>query len=419
MVLVGGKVIGNRFDKSFKLFDKFFGLRFNFSLLVYVSLLLLIFEGLISSCAKKTPAPSQVPEEKKKEIEDKKRAEKEEIVRKAEKLTFEEAKASIVADPYVIFGIGLRKEADGNLDEAERFYSYAIELKPNMSDAWVNLAEVKSKKGRVDEGIKVLEEAEKVLVGDPKIKSQIALLYMKKGDYKKAEEILKKASLEVGMKKEIEKTMGYLFMETGRYNLGLFVFEELSRKYPDDPENFFMKGEIYMRTNNFVDAVREFEKGLKLKRDKIIFLKLGISYFKLNAIDDAERAFKEAIAEDPNMWEAYLNLGLIYKRKGEFEKSEEMYKKALSFGKRPQILYNLANLYETMSSYYQMSTQKSLEYLRLAKNYLKEYSELVQDQAEKDAILKRIDKLEKAEKKAEEKLEKEIKKLEKGKEGKK
>jgi tetratricopeptide (TPR) repeat protein len=120
------------------------------------------------------------------------------------------------------------------------------------------------------------------------------------------------------------------------------------------------------------------------------------------------------------MWEAYLNLGLIYKRKGEFEKAEEMYKKALSFGKKPQILYNLANLYETMSSYYQMSTQKSLEYLRLAKNYLKEYSEFVQDNAEKDAILKRIDKLEKSEKKAEEKLEKEIKKLggEQGKEGK-
>lgn len=174
-----------------------------------------------------------------------------------------------------------------------------------------------------------------------------------------------------------------------------------------------------MKTNNFADAAREFEKGLKLKRDKVIFLKLGISYFKLNAIDDAERAFNEAISEDPNMWEAYLNLGLIYKRKGNFEKSEEMYKKALSFGKRPQILYNLANLYETMSSYYQMSTQKSLEYLRLAKNYLKEYSESVQDQTEKDAILKRIEKLEKAEKKAEERLEKEIKKLEKGKEGKK
>jgi hypothetical protein len=64
-----------------------------------------------------------------------------------------------------------------------------------------------------------------------------------------------------------------------------------------------------------------------------------------------------------------------------------------------------------------MSTQKFLEYLRLAKNYLKEYSEFVQDATEKDAILKRIDKLEKSEKKAEEKLEKEIKKLG-GKEGK-
>ncbi|MFZ8802842.1 MAG: tetratricopeptide repeat protein [Candidatus Calescibacterium sp.] len=383
---------------------KFFGLIFNFNFLTFISITLFLLSNF--SCAKKPP-PTIIEEK----IEDKKRAEKEEVIKKAEKLTFEEAKASIVADPYVMFGIGLRKEAEGNLDEAEKFYSYAIELKPNMVDAWVNLAEIKSKKGKIDDGLKVLEDAEKIVPADPKIKSAKALFYMRKGDYKKAEEILKKASSEVGMRKEIEKTMGYLFIETGRYNLGLFIFDELSKKYPDDPEIFFMKGEIYMRTKNFADAIREFEKGLKIKRDKVIFLKLGICYFKLNAIDDAERAFKEALAEDSNMWEAYLNLGLIYKRKGEFEKAEEMYKKALSFGKKPQILYNLANLYETMSSYYQMSTQKSLEYLRLAKNYLKEYSEFVQDATEKDAILKRIDKLEKAEKKAEEKLEKEIKKL--------
>jgi Putative Zn-dependent protease, contains TPR repeats len=397
---------------------KFFGLIFNFDFLTYISITLFVFLCFTSSCAKRPPAP--LPEEKKEEIGDRKRAEKEEIVKKAEKLTFEEAKASIVADPYVMFGIGLRKEAEGNLDEAEKFYSYAIELKPNMVDAWVNLAEIRSKKGKIDDGLKVLEDAEKIVPADPKIKSATALFYMRKGDYKRAEEILKKASSEVGMRKEIEKTMGYLFIETGRYNLALFIFDELSKKYPDDPENFFMKGEIYMRTKNFADAIREFEKGLKIKRDKVIFLKLGICYFKLNAIDDAEKAFKEALSEDSNMWEAYLNLGLIYKRKGEFEKAEEMYKKALSFGKKPQILYNLANLYETMSSYYQMSTQKSLEYLRLAKNYLKEYSEFVQDKTEKDAILKRIDKLEKSEKKAEEKLEKEIKKLggEQGKEGK-
>ncbi|MDT7907699.1 MAG: tetratricopeptide repeat protein [Candidatus Calescibacterium sp.] len=392
---------------------KFFGLIFNFDFLTFIFVTLFLLSNF--SCAKKPP-PTIIEEK----IEDIKRAEKEEVIKKAEKLTFEEAKASIVADPYVMFGIGLRKEAEGNLDEAEKFYSYAIELKPNMVDAWVNLAEIKSKKGKIDDGLKVLEDAEKIVPADPKIKSAKALFYMRKGDYKKAEEILKKASSEVGMRKEIEKTMGYLFIETGRYNLGLFIFDELSKKYPDDPENFFMKGEIYMRTKNFADAIREFEKGLKIKRDKVIFLKLGICYFKLNAIDDAEKAFKEALSEDSNMWEAYLNLGLIYKRKGEFEKAEEMYKKALSFGKRPQILYNLANLYETMSSYYQMSTQKSLEYLRLAKNYLKEYSEFVQDNAEKDAILKRIDKLEKSEKKAEEKLEKEIKKLggEQGKEGK-
>jgi tetratricopeptide (TPR) repeat protein len=397
--------------------DKFLLLNFNINFLTSISISLFVFLCFTFSCAKKPP----IPEEKKEKIEDKKRAEKEEVIKKAEKLTFEEAKASIVADPYVMFGIGLRKEAEGNIDEAEKFYSYAIELKPNMVDAWVNLAEIRSKKGKIDDGLKVLGEAEKIIPADPKIKSATALFYMRKGDYKKAEEILKKASSEVGMKKEIEKAMGYLFIETGRYNLGLFIFDELSKKYPDDPENFFMKGEIYMRTKNFADAIREFESGLKIKRDKVIFLKLGICYFKLNAIDDAEKALKEALAEDSNMWEVYLNLGLIYKRKGEFEKAEEMYKKALSFGKKPQILYNLANLYETMSSYYQMSTQKFLEYLRLAKNYLKEYSEFVQDETEKDAILKRIDKLEKAEKKAEEKLEKEIKKLggEKGKEEKK
>jgi len=383
----------------------------SFTHLIYLSFSAFLILYFAFSCAKK------VPEVEKKEIEKRKaKQEKEVIVEKAGELSFEQAKATLVPDPYVMFGIGLKKEESGNLDEAEKFYNYAIELKPNMVEAWINLAEVKKKKGDIKGRIDTLKRASEITPNDERIWSALAIAYTEIGETQKAEETLYNAVNKIGMKKEIAKSLGYTFLKSQRYPLALFVFSELEKKYKDDPEIYFVLGYIYMKTKNCPKAISYFEKGLSLKEDVSVLNNMGLCRFEMNDIDNAEKNFSRAIELSPDFWPAYVNLGRIYKRKGMFEKSEQMYRKALEIKKdNPDIIYNLANLYETMASYYRVSTEKSLEYIRLAKEELKKYMEVAKAE-EREFVEKRLNKLEKTEKELEEKLEKELKKLQKKKE---
>ncbi len=374
-------------------------------ILSYTFFTLLATAIIFASCAKKPPPQKEVGE-----IDEKKRREKEEIIAKAETLTFEQAKSTLVPDPYVMFGLGLKREEQKKFDDAEKFYSYTIELKPDFTQAWVNLAELKGKTGKYDEKIKILENAMKIIPRDPLIWASLASAYADIGNTEKAESKVKDAIKEIGMSKEIAKSLGYIFFKSERYSLALFVYQDLQAKYPDDPDPYFLAGEIYFKVGNCLKAIQHYSNGLKLKKDKIIMNNLGLCYFKLNAIDDAQKVFEEIISIDKEFLQAYVHLGIIYKRKGEFEKSAQMYKKALEIQQSPDILYNLANLYETMASYYRMAPQKAMEYINYAKSYLDEYSKSVADPKEKEFIEKRKQKLIKVEEDIQKKLEKELKK---------
>lgn len=363
----------------------------------------------VFSCARKAPekiTPTAA--------EERIRQEKMEIVRKAEKLGFEEAKAVVAPDPYIMFGLALRKEKGGDLEEASKFYSYAIELKPNMAEAWINLAEVRHKMGYPEEKIRILEEALRIVPDDPRTWAALAMAYAEFGNTKKAEEVVSNAINSVGMKKEVAQALGYTFFISKRYSLALFVFSELLSKHPDDPDMYFIIGDIYMKTKNPERAREYFERGVRLKQDEVALNKLGLCYFTLGAVDNAKEAFEKAISVNRNYWPAYVNLGLILKRKNDFENAEKMYLKALELNRdNPDIIYNLANLYETYASYTRANPQKSLENIGKAREFLAMYSQYVSDETERQAIQNRINKLRRSEDEMRRQLEREIKKLEK------
>lgn len=380
--------------------------------LKHILFFIALYHLILIGCAKKAPVKETRPltEEEKERL----MQEKMEVVKKAEKLKFEEAKANLVPDPYIMFGLALNKEKVGELEEASKFYSYAIELKPDMTDAWVNLAEVRWKMGYKEDRIKILEESLKIVPDDPKVWGALAIAYSDIGDNQKAEQVLKKAINSIGMKKEVAQSLGYVFFRSKRYSLALFVFSELLSKHPDDPQIYFIMGDIYMKIKNYLRAKELFERGLSIKEDKIIWNKLGLCNFEIGAIEDAKSAFEKAIAMDKDFWPAYMNLGLIYKRKSDFENSAKMYQKALELkGDNPDIIYNLANLYETYASYTRATPQKALENIEKAKEYLVMYVQYLESDQDRQSIQRRIDKLKKSEEEIKKQLEKEMKKLEK------
>jgi len=56
----------------------------------------------------------------------------------------------------------------------------------------------------------------------------------------------------------------------------------------------------------------------------------------------AEEEYKKAIRKDKKNYLAYFNLGNIYAQRGEYEKAERQYRKALELKEDPDVLNNLA-----------------------------------------------------------------------------
>lgn len=66
-------------------------------------------------------------------------------------------------------------------------------------------------------------------------------------------------------------------------------------------------------------------------------------------VDAAVRAYEQAIAADPALFDAYINLGRLLHEAGRFAKAEQVYRDAIkTSGSDPVLLYNLGVLLEDM-----------------------------------------------------------------------
>jgi len=60
-----------------------------------------------------------------------------------------------------------------------------------------------------------------------------------------------------------------------------------------------------------------------------VFTNLGLAYFKLQELDLAEQAFKQAITRDDNDAVAHNHLGILQRQKGQFKEAMNRYQRAI------------------------------------------------------------------------------------------
>jgi len=81
-----------------------------------------------------------------------------------------------------------------------------------------------------------------------------------------------------------------------------------------------------------------------------LYLLLGNCYQAVKLYDDANNNYQLAIKKDPKLIEAYNNLGVISKVKGDFETALKYFKEASALDtKRADILYNIGNVYKSLN----------------------------------------------------------------------
>jgi tetratricopeptide (TPR) repeat protein len=201
-----------------------------------------------------------------------------------------------------------------NLDKAVQFAEQSLAENPGNRQLKMVHADLIAEKGRLDEGVKTLQQMQKGDDDDLDILSAMVGIYQRAKRFDQAQSVLT-ASLQ---------------------------------RFPAESQLFFLQGALYEKQKKYDDAERAFRKALDLQKDDPAVLNYLGYMFAVRGIhlDEAETMVQKAVKSDPTNG-AYLDsLGWVYFKQNRLDLAEEYLKKAVIFvSTDPDIHDHLGDLY--------------------------------------------------------------------------
>jgi tetratricopeptide (TPR) repeat protein len=162
-----------------------------------------------------------------------------------------------------------------NFDEAAANFTKALELRPEDSGAYSDLAKSLLLQGRLDEAAQMTEKMA-AASPDPQgiIKEvlfqnydSLGLAYAEKNDYEKAIIYLSKALELNGASTDTRSDLGFMLYRSGKTQEGIEEIEESIRQAPDKAELYNMLGTVLADQGKREEALKQFAKAIELNPD--------------------------------------------------------------------------------------------------------------------------------------------------------
>jgi tetratricopeptide (TPR) repeat protein len=219
-----------------------------------------------------------------------------------------------------------------NLDKAIQHSEQALAENPDNRPLKMVHADLIAEKGRLDEGIKALQQMQKGNADDLEILATMVGVYQRAKKYDQAQNLLTTAT----------------------------------QRFPNEEQVYFLQGSLYEKQKKYDEAEKAFRKALDLQKDDPAVLNyLGYLYAMRGIkLDEAESMVQKAVQIDPTNG-AYLDsLGWVYYKQNRLDRAEEYLKKASIFvNNDPDIHDHLGDLYFKTKRYddARMEWTKSLQ----------------------------------------------------------
>ncbi len=210
------------------------------------------------------------------------------------------------------------KNAAGAIDA----YQKGINVKPNMYQAYNNLAEIFSSENRFDDAIEISKKGLLQFPNDGVIYTQLGLYYSLAGRSADAVQA-SKAGVQILPKQPTAYTnLCRAHNETKEYNLAVSACNSSLRLRSDDGETYYYLGNALVGQGKSVEATRAYTsavKGLveftgKNPTQSDGWYLLGNSYFADKQYDKAIEAYQKCLTISPKFLKARVNLGISYTR---------------------------------------------------------------------------------------------------------
>jgi tetratricopeptide (TPR) repeat protein len=221
------------------------------------------------------------------------------------------------AEPHRLFG--LVQLAARRYDEAIDAMRAAIRIDPRDERPRIDLADALVASGRLDEAAQHLTDTLTVFQASGRARYLLGLVYQRQGRYPQArQELAKAASLKplLGMN-SILQDVGALARSQQEYDAAIEAFSSRVDLVPNDPQAHLDLGEMYVRQGRHEEALAEFTASLLLDRTRPdVFTSIGQVHLREGRFEKASEAARRALALDAMSKEAHYLLATSLLRLG-------------------------------------------------------------------------------------------------------
>ncbi len=248
----------------------------------------------------------------------------------------------IHGDAYTYFykGFACHKRADeattvdqkpGEYERAIEHYTRAIELKSDLTEAYMNRGIVYAEKGDFDRAIEDYDMAIKLKTDYAEYYYGRGLAYNEKRDFDTA---INDFDMAISLKTDFAKPYndrGLAYNGKRDFDRAIEDYDMAISLEPDFAEYYNNRGVAYKGKGDFDRATEDYNMAISLEPD---FAKpynnRGIVFYGKRDFDTAIKDYDMAISLEPDFAEYYNNRGVAYREKGDFDRAIEDYDMAIS-----------------------------------------------------------------------------------------
>jgi tetratricopeptide (TPR) repeat protein len=237
------------------------------------------------------------------------------------------------AEAHAYLGLVLEKQND--LAGAEKSYLTALERKPSLAPAAVNLSGMylTAKPPRVDDALKVLEKTAALVPDDVALWQNLGHARAAKGDVAGSAKAFQTA-IARGDSVDIRLALANVYFDAKQYEQAVPHAKKVLAATKDNVNVLANVGFMFEYGKAFTECVSAFDRAIKLKADEPDWLlRRGRCKHELGNDDGALEDYSASIRVKPDFAAGYLYMGLIQRQQAKLQSAEFSLQKAVEYGK--------------------------------------------------------------------------------------
>jgi len=212
-----------------------------------------------------------------------------------------------------------------------KFHSLAGDHSVELSMLLPHLGFAHQELGNYDESLASFDEAHRLSPKDPALTSYLIDANIAAKKYGAAVELAKQARMDDPSDLRLARLHAQALRQDGKADQGVAVLEDALKTHADEPLAYVALAQLYADASRGSQAVKLLQDAqVKFPSDNSIVFELGAVFDKQKKFADAETAFRQVLARDPDDAEALNYLGYMLAERGErLDESVGYLKKAL------------------------------------------------------------------------------------------